>query len=267
MSTSLSNLLLLGDWSLPEAQPLLHEIRRHDSLLQTRVAVNLSAVRRILPPDDWFPDLVVVLQTWPDQFLAAAVQQLLSQFPLARVVCCYGPWCDSDGRSFDTTWPLAVRVPLQDAGARIEQELAALCDGRPPPLPLTASRGEIFLQTVDVRLPQTSVPTPVLVVTPDRPYGEMLCAMLRQGGYAAEFRRSSGGIPVEGNRSPGILLWDADPWDEQAGRSLESIRRACPTTRIVALVGAPREDVRLQLWKHGADGVRCKLSPLGTLLA
>ena len=37
MSTSLSNLLLLGDWSLPEAQPLLHEIRRHDTLLQTRV--------------------------------------------------------------------------------------------------------------------------------------------------------------------------------------------------------------------------------------
>jgi hypothetical protein len=95
----------------------------------------------------------------------------------------------------------------------------------------------------------------------------MLCAALRRGGYAAEFRQGSDGVLAEGGRSPGILLWDADPWGERAALSLESIRRVYSSTRLVALVGAPREDVRLQLWKHGADGVRCKLSPLGTLLA
>ncbi len=65
---------------------------------------------------------------------------MIGLYPLARLVCCYGPWCASDGRTRDI-WPLAVRVPVDAAAERIRRELEVL-SGRRQPLPLTASRDE-----------------------------------------------------------------------------------------------------------------------------
>jgi hypothetical protein len=62
---------------------------------------------------------------------------------LARLICCYGPWCASDGRTRDV-WPLSIRVPTALASRRIDLELEVLTGTRWP-LPLTASRDEIFL--------------------------------------------------------------------------------------------------------------------------
>jgi hypothetical protein len=91
----------------------------------------------------WFPDLVVVCQHWPDEFTERDVRRILTLFPLARLACCYGPWCQSDGRSRDI-WPLAVRVPAAAAPDRLRRELDVVA-GRIRPLPLTASRDEVFL--------------------------------------------------------------------------------------------------------------------------
>jgi hypothetical protein len=91
----------------------------------------------------WFPDLVVICQHWPDEFTERDVRRLLTLYPLARLTCCYGPWCQSDGRSRDI-WPLAVRVPAAAAPDRLRRELDVIA-GRTRPLPLTASRDEVFL--------------------------------------------------------------------------------------------------------------------------
>jgi hypothetical protein len=93
--------------------------------------------------EGWFPDLVIVCQHWPDEFTDRQVRRLIGLFPLARVSCCYGPWCASDGRSREI-WPLSVRVPVELAAERIRRELDVLA-GRRRPLPLTASRDEVFL--------------------------------------------------------------------------------------------------------------------------
>jgi hypothetical protein len=89
------------------------------------------------------PDLIVVCQHWPDEYTTTDVRRMLGTFPLARLTCCYGPWCASDGRTRDV-WPLSIRVPAELASRRIDLELEVLAGTRWP-LPLTASRDEIFL--------------------------------------------------------------------------------------------------------------------------
>lgn len=102
----------------------------------------------------WFPDVVLICQHWSDEFTEQDVRRLLTAFPLARIACCYGPWCESDGRTRDV-WPLSVRVPVRCAAGRIAREFEVLA-GLRAPLPLTASRDEIFLfdadEPMDVRL-------------------------------------------------------------------------------------------------------------------
>ena len=88
------------------------------------------------------PALVLICQHWPEEYTTAQVQALLSRYPLARMICCYGPWCASDGRTRNI-WPAAVRVPLAHAGDRLRRELMVIA-GKCPPLPLTAGLDEIF---------------------------------------------------------------------------------------------------------------------------
>ncbi|MGE3317511.1 MAG: hypothetical protein AB7O26_20550, partial [Planctomycetaceae bacterium] len=88
------------------------------------------------------PDLLVVVQHAPDEFPRADVAELFRLAPLARWICCYGPWCESDGRNRDL-WPPGSRVPFHGFRARLHREVAVL-RGERAPLPLTASRDEIF---------------------------------------------------------------------------------------------------------------------------
>ncbi len=88
------------------------------------------------------PDLVLVCQHWPEEYRADEVERLLESLPLARIVCSYGPWCGSDGRT-RTIWPAALRVPAERAASRILAELDVI-SGRRMPLPRTAGLEEVF---------------------------------------------------------------------------------------------------------------------------
>jgi hypothetical protein len=136
--------LVVGDLFSPEMQSVE---RRVEELARDRSDVRiLSDVAQALSrsaADAWHPDLVIVCQHWPDQYTAAEVRQLLGAFPLARLICCYGVWCASDGRTRDV-WPLSTRIPAELAPRRIDLELEVLAGTRWA-LPLTASRDEIFL--------------------------------------------------------------------------------------------------------------------------
>ena len=88
------------------------------------------------------PHLILICQNWPDEFTAEQAEWLLTRFPLARIICSYGPWCGSDGRT-RTVWPAAIRVPVGEAPRRIRHETEVLLGTRLP-LPLTAGLDEIF---------------------------------------------------------------------------------------------------------------------------
>jgi hypothetical protein len=137
-------MLVVGDLFAPAMQIVE---RRAEELARgacdVRIAANVSEALAKCSSEAWHPNLVIICQLWPEEYTATEVRQLLGAFPLARLICCYGHWCASDGRTRDV-WPLSIRVPAGLASRRIDLELEVLA-GKRWPLPLTASRDEIFL--------------------------------------------------------------------------------------------------------------------------
>jgi hypothetical protein len=143
-----ANLLILGDFFSTAMEPVRLCVETLiDGGSDARFAASVSRISE--RPDDtgWFPDLIVVCQQWPDEFTEQDVRRLFTLYPLARLTCCYALWCESDGRNRDI-WPHSVRVPVRCAAARIGRELEVIA-GTTQPLPLTASRDEIFLFDAD----------------------------------------------------------------------------------------------------------------------
>lgn len=88
------------------------------------------------------PDFVLVLQEWSDEYTRSQVETLLNTFPLSRVVCCHGPWCQSDRRTRQN-WPASLWVPLADIAKRIELECRVIT-GETAPIERTAGLDELF---------------------------------------------------------------------------------------------------------------------------
>ena len=107
-----------------------------------RVFPNIDDAIDTLNGINWHPQLIIVWQTWSDQFSKTQIQRLIATLPLARLVCFYGPWCESDGRNRDL-WPLPVRVPQLCFAEKVRFELEVI-QGERLPIPLTASRDEYF---------------------------------------------------------------------------------------------------------------------------
>jgi hypothetical protein len=259
MTASQPNLLLLGDAEPDNVRAA--GVDRQDFVRSSRIRIanDIAALRRIVANEHWFPDLIVVWQTWPDQFLEAEVHELIALCPLARIVCCFGPWCDSDGRT-RSIWPLAVRVPAAAARARLERELAVLRQHEPHRalLPLTASRAEIFEFDFDRPTATGTASTTAAVISPDRSWREMIESSLR----------AAGGIDVHEPQAatrPQAIVFDADPWDADRARVLRAIRAKDDRARIIAAIGFPRLDLEVALRQAGADKVWFKLAPLREL--
>ena len=130
-------ILLVGDWQRSEMSPIRVWI---DSLGARAIVQQMAHLpEEMIEP----PDLVIVCQSWPDEFSAEEVSAALGRWPLALWICCYGAWCDSDGRT-RTIWPISVRVPVREAALRLNHVWQVLTEQRGEPLPLTASRDEAF---------------------------------------------------------------------------------------------------------------------------
>ena len=102
-------------------------------------AATLNLAWQMQLPD---PDLILICEQHPDEYRAAEVARLLTDSPLARIVCAYGPWCVSAGRTRNI-WPLPLRVPTVAAAPRIRRE-ARVINGELSPLPRTAGLDEVF---------------------------------------------------------------------------------------------------------------------------
>jgi len=112
---------LLGDLEAADFRSIRDVVRSWKPAENTRTTADSTELRRFVGRDRWFPDLIVVLQSWPDQFSEADVHDIFALCPVARIVCCFGPWCDSDGRT-RSVWPLAVRVSVAAAAGRLMRD-------------------------------------------------------------------------------------------------------------------------------------------------
>ncbi len=170
------------------------------------------------------PELILVAQTWSEAQSAAEIQRLQDRFPLARMVCVYGPLCESDGRTRQA-WPGALRVPKRKLGWRLEQEIRVL-RGESAPLPWTATREEIVRYELRAlaewegkqlvsEIPK--LPEACLIHSPDRAWSETVVALLpphrvadlQQTARMHELHRLLM-VPHE----PWLLLLDIDPTPE-----------------------------------------------------
>ncbi len=251
---TVQNALLVGQ-STTESAPIV------DFVCRATVAQHRT---RLLVPDgpnqDWFPDLVVVLQHWSDEFPLEQIHSTLASFPLARWVCCYGTWCESDGRNRPDTWPTGVRVPMRRAIARVRRELQVL-DGTADPLPLTASRDETYAfdfppfakRQSDFDLSVGASPRKFAAVSsPDRAYRDMLqSALIHQGAMV---------VPLTDKRVECVVC-DLDPWShrEDVIRALSVSHRV--SERIGVTTMASPEAVRCYL-NAGCHRVLPKFAPL-----
>lgn len=248
--------LLLGAAHTTETRAVLATLEQFvpDKLMRSVRTVS-DAVDLVLR-EHWYPDLGVVLQSWPEEFARRDVNRLVELLPLTRWICCQGAWCESQGRT-RSVWPVALCVPARDAGARIRRELSVL-GGTRPPLPLTAARDEVYeFQTAD-KLPTTCLPLLVHVDSPDRELGRCWRDLLTGAGHRVW---SSGGNPP-----PDVVLYDADPPGPETLRRLRTLTEACPEAGIVAVAAMAHAEDVADLQSAGASAVVAKLTDRHTLL-
>lgn len=200
------------------------------------------------------PDLVVVLQSHPDEFSSAEIARLLSWAPIARLIVVAGAWCEADGRRRDL-WPAAVRVPAVWAIQRLEAEWSLLIAGQGAPLPLTATRDERF----DADHPPTPIRLDglsIFVASPDRAWRATLCLLIQQAGGS-----------VESDAAKASILWlDGDPWESGGQRQLQMYREANSELPIVISLDFPLPELVEQVQAAGASTVVPKLAPEALLL-
>ena len=243
--------LLCGDFADPEMQPALAALAHESSRVDIRTIDALPSTEGDIAAERWSPDLLVIAQQRPGQFPLAGIRRLQRLFPLTRCVCCQGAWCESDGRNI-SDWPAAVRIPARVAAARIRREISVLA-GRTAPLPLTASRDEIFALDCPGDWPARNDSLPVSVVSPDAALRHMLEDLLKSAGYAT--------TTVIGKADARAVVWDVDPWDQRLEREIRTFCAVNPALAVVGLMnfGHPQEAAMVQ-----AAGVRAVVPKLAS---
>lgn len=266
------NLLIIGHTERAEAKPLVEWLGRALRPAVQRYHRHLAAALEAISPSHTIPDLIVIVQSQPDEFSSVEIASLFAFAPLARLVVAYGAWCESDGRTRNV-WPLAVRVSLPNAASRIEREWRLLHEERGiEPLPLSASREEVF--AADHRLSEETVsfeqlttrPTAsrqtVLVVSPDPAYRRYLHELLVVAGHEA-----CKGIAPEVDSHPTAVLFDADPWTAAIVERVRSLKQQHPATKLIALMSLAHPDHTAELTAAGAAAVQVKLGNQAAIIA
>ena len=193
-------------------------------------------------------DMTIVLQSWPDQFTKRNVDRLVGHTLFRRLICCYGPWCESDGRNRDI-WPDANRVPLRLVQRVVEWEVIRIARDEPA-VPPTSARDEIFAYRLGE--PEDWAPLPALkemnaaIISPDAVLRKTAYRLLKDLGMKSlslPLIRSNGNRrikPKETSRGPvHIVLHDLDPWGTNVEESLAGVRRMFPMADVLGVATMP----------------------------
>lgn len=250
-------LLIVGLTERPEALPLADWMAQHLRPAETKAFASLAEALLQLRSQAWNPDLVVIVQSWSDEHSRDEIDQLSRLAPLARWVVCYGSWCESDGRTRDL-WPLAVRVPLRSAEARLAHEWRLLNGASVLPLPMSASREEAF--GVDhAKLVGVERAAVIAVSSADAEYQHYLTELLSGLGHTVV-------QPSDEFGSPDVWLLDLDPWEQQQRSSVQQIRTRKPNAVMVGLMNLPAPELTRELLEIGMIEVLPKLGSQQHLL-
>ena len=228
--------MVVDSGSDPEMEMVEQILRDAVSGIQIARFKSLADANRSARKQIWFPQIIVVCQSWTQQYQRADVEALIANWPLARIMNCYGPWCDSDGRNSDV-WPHGTRIPICHFRNRLRIELQVL-SGSTTPLPLTAARDEAFEYNYQREAAQGEG-IRVHIQMSDSDYAGSLAALLTANG----FRTEPSHVQAQ------VVLWDGDT-------ELVPVRGQ----KNVALCGLISMDEIRRLKRIGATQVLSKLA-------
>ncbi len=233
----MSELALIGDTSSPEFPGLVHQLHQQFPNLTELTFSSISEWERSEASRRQIP-LTVVLQSWSDEYSPAEIDRLVGATLFTGLLCCYGAWCEGDGRTHQL-WPHSTRIPLRFAHQIIQAKLQRIKAGRPL-LPPTAARDEVFLYRQrhnDTKLPQRR--RSALIVSPDRVYRSTFAEVMTSCGWQA----SSVSTDVEALRkvrSPHVIVHDLDPDTAVTAASVEECQSRFPRAQLYGLSNQPQ---------------------------
>lgn len=243
---------ILGRADRPEFAPVLHWIRGAAGTASPNFDPDIAAA--LANPVAGIPDLVVVLQSHPDEYSSADIARLLAHAPIARWIVVAGAWCEADGRRRGL-WPTGARVPAVWAVERLQAEWSLLTAGQGTPLPLTATRDECFAADhppSDIILDGLRV----YLASPDRAWRETQAILIQQAGAT----------PVEDPDQATVLWLDGDPWEAAGRHQVNAFHAEQPDTPIVVSLDFPLPELVEDVRAAGATAVLPKLAPMGLQL-
>ena len=193
-------------------------------------------------------DIVVVLQAFSDEYSAADAGQLIGRMLFRRVLCCYGPWCLSDGRTHEI-WPVVARVSVASAWSAIAQEVENIRTGVDALLPMAAAE-EVFAHRGMAR--SNVYPTDyntVLIASDDRTLRETIAQMLRHtanqvfecGTSAVQIQRVLKKLnTADAVHSSVSVMLDIDGQEDRERELLHVIRSEFPASQLIRLTSFPQ---------------------------
>lgn len=252
------NGLWIGRAEREEFKPLRDWLMQFTSEVVLNFSPTVEDVSKVLKTTSP-PDIVIIGESWPDEFNAADVSDLLTMLPLARFVCVTGAWSEAVGRT-RIHWPAAWRVLLWDAIPRIERELMALAacrsgttDSAADFPPWTASRQETW-QWQQGNISPTSIDSADRLRVDLREIADPALSV-----WLDEALRSAGHTVT--TDAADVLLFDVEPWSPviqaQVQNAIALLSHAIP----VALTGWSTPELRSVLQAMGVMYIVDKLSP------
>ncbi|MEO2019066.1 MAG: hypothetical protein ABGZ53_32375 [Fuerstiella sp.] len=260
------NLVLIGSASRREFSTIVSWLRQNPS---TSVVAHFKDVRSAL--DGWdnlaaAPQMTVVLQSWSDEYSRPDVNQLIGRTLFHRLLCCFGTWCESDGRNRDV-WPDALHVPVRLAESVIAAELHRIESGGPA-IPATSARDEVFAHRIDATTDGRSLSGLLgmngAVISPDRVFRKTVCSTLGDYGlrslHLPLISSRDRIVPRETPRGPIHLVFhDLDPWGQLTEDSLMAARRMFPSSTVLGMATMPDAGISTEIVDAQVDVVIPKL--------
>ena len=201
-------------------------------------------------------EFTIVLQSSPEQFAQPDIELLLGRTIMSSIVCCYGPWCESAGRSA-AHWPQAIRLPARIAASSIVRQLQKLARGHAPLSSLAAPEEAFSFRTDTWPLKTTEHTTrsgfkqlAAAVISGDTALRKTIVQLCQSFGMAAVAYPRLVANPSSGSfglsAPPEIVFMDLDDHDSLE-RQAESTRllSTFPTAFRVGFTWTPGRDFRL----------------------
>lgn len=240
---------VIGNPAVSEFQPALEVLRRYGVLAHFAHPAEVSTAPIGEPP----PELVVVLQSRPDEFAWSEIARLLQTWPLARLVTVLSSWFEGEIRSGDP-WPGAVRLYWHHAASRLERELQRQAENALSSwqLPVTATPAERVLAMADAPLPAWR--GEVVVYSPDPLMSDWLARACRLAGATATIWSDCQPPATQADAA----VWDSGRDNDRLTADLCDFVGTLPGVPTVAVLNFPRSEDRERALACGAAEVVSK---------